>query len=321
MKKDELLATLSENINNVFSVDGFKKILNRANSLTGFDTMNRILIHQQYDNAYDVKVADEWELKNRHVRKNAKPIYILMPITDVKYMDVESGVIIPDNELDLNSVELHEAISRGLIEKTKDIVDVQVIATYDIRQTYSNGNNKYTVTKPIVNMKLAFELFVGITSGSIQSSTVSKYDIDNNILYLRENSSKDEKYSTIVQAISQFICSYKLASVAKTTGVEITDWTEYELQLIEDSLAYSILTLLRRNPDIDLGAVNTTSNDKLLAIFNMVDILILDVTYRVKFEGGLNAVDMASHIEKGRKSEALLNIMEANMVLNKMKGA
>ena len=127
MKKDELLATLSENINNVFSVDGFKKILNRANSLTGFDTMNRILIHQQYDNAYDVKVVDEWELKNRHIRKNAKPIYIFMPITDVKYMDVESGVIIPDNELDLNSVELHEAISRGLIEKTKDIVDVQVI--------------------------------------------------------------------------------------------------------------------------------------------------------------------------------------------------
>ena len=58
-----------------------------------------------------------------------------------------------------------------------------------------------------------------------------------------------------------------------------------------------------------------------MSILNLVDLLILDVTYRVKFEGGLNATNMTSHIERLNKSDALLSIMEANDILNKMKGA
>ena len=321
MTKEELIETLNKNLDNIFTVDGYKKILNRANSLSGFDVINRMLIHMQFNDAYDVKIIDEWELKNRHVKSGSKPIYIIIPSYKIEYKDNINGNIFNSRDTDLNLQELQKAIDKGLVTKIETVADTNLQQVYDIRQTYSNGNNKYEVTKPVVNIKMMLGLYMAITYGKIEVSDKSEYDFDSNKLSIRRDACKFEQYSIITEAIANFIVSQKLVNIAKSLSIDILDWSEYEIQLIKNSLQYSILTLFRQDNDIDFSSVSHIQKEKLMSILNLVDLLILDVTYRVKFEGGLNATNMTYHIERLNKSDALLSIMEANDILNKMKGA
>ena len=103
--------------------------------------------------------------------------------------------------------------------------------------------------------------------------------------------------------------------------MNIDELSDYDKQLLEDSISYSISTLFGVNINKSFDIVRHTSNDMLTTILNITDNVVFEIVQYLEFNTDSKVEDAISNISRLRKSEALLNILEANNILNKMKGA
>lgn len=315
METVEISKLFQDNINKVLTPNGYKHIIRRDNNLSRFDILNRILIEIQYSNAYDVRTSEEWLIDNRSVKTNSKGISIMLPVYSSKYIDAETGEEININDLTLD--ELNAAIQHNVVLRKDSLETTCIKQLYDIRQTISLDNSKYTVSKPIIKSSSIINMFQAVTGCTVEYGDMTYYSKSKNILTVSK-----QKYTDLATNLVDILVDFYIkTAINNVCNDDDIDFSEYDIDLIKYTLQYSIDTLLRDNRDCEFDIVRHTSTDKLLLILNIIDSIISGISENIEYNNSNISRDAVSSIETLKKAEALLNIMEANNISKIMKGA
>lgn len=315
METVEISKLFQDNINKVLTPNGYKHIIRRDNNLSRFDILNRILIEIQYSNAYDVRTSEEWLIDNRSVKTNSKGISIMLPVYSSKYIDAETGEEININDLTLD--ELNAAIQHNVVLRKDSLETTCIKQLYDIRQTISLDNSKYTVSKPIIKSSSIINMFQAVTGCTVEYGDMTYYSKSKNILTVSK-----QKYTDLATNLVDILVDFYIkTAINNVCSNDDIDFSEYDIDLIKYTLQYSLDTLLRDNRDCEFDIVRHTSTDKLLLILNIIDSIISGISENIEYNNSNISRDAVSSIETLKKAEALLNIMEANNISKIMKGA
>ena len=294
---------LQDNIYKMQDPVTYKNVLNRGNNLLGYDIINRMLIEFQYSNAVDVKTANGWREENREIKDGAKGIDILIPIYKVRYIDTETGEALKDNDLNVNEIE--KALDIGLIQKENYIDALYTERVYDIKQTKNNSSSKYEMNSPVLTVSNILKWFIDITGCKVENCDTTYYSHSGNILYL-----SSIQYAELANNISQILTKYIVANVLKNKYYDTLE--KYEKELIEQSMQYSLSTLLGGNYEVSFQIIRSMHYSKLIMIANIIDCALFDIISKLKFKKANYSLDVSSSIERLNKAETLLDIMEAN---------
>lgn len=314
----DLSEILQNNLDKVLSPVGYKHLLNRANNLIRFDVVNRMLIEAQSDSAYDLRTEQEWNIDNRKLNSNAKPVFIIVPKYKYGYMDTDTNKIV-DN-MDLSPDEILKAIEYDIIERVETIDDAYTLPLFDIKQTSSMNNAEYKVYKPVVSTEKLFEITKSILCADIEVCDQDYYSAKHNTIYISRKPYKDLVY-TISEYITQYFIDDKLNELlcdSYETSIDSID--EETKKLIKDSLHYSICTLLRGNCDITFDYITRIQYENKILVLNIVDNFVNIVIEHMEFTSPVFNGDAIINITRLCKAEKLLNIMEASYINKKLKG-
>lgn len=313
METVDIAKLFQDNINKVLTPSGYKRIVNRDNNLSRFDILNRILIEIQYPDAYDIRTAEEWVIDNRNVKNANNGINILLPVYSHKYVDSETGNEINPSDLTLD--ELNAAVKYGVIHR-EDILETTCIKKlYDIRQTAPLDKSKYIVSKPVVKSSNLIKLFQTITGANTVYGDITYYSKSKNELTV-----SNQKYSDLASILIDVLVDYYIKNSIGSL-YDISDFSEYDMDLLRYTMQYSLDTLLRSGRDCSFDIVRHTNNEKILLILTIVDSLLSEVSEHLDYNDRLINKDISRSVEVLKKAEALLDIMEANNISKIMKGA
>lgn len=311
----ELAKMLENNMNKLLNVQGYTKLLDRGNNLIRFDVLNRMLILIQNDKAFDLKTYDEWLMDDRQVNDKEKPISIVLPSYKSEYIEIETGKKLEEN--DLNHNELVKALEYGIIERVDIIENMYTMKLFDIRQTHSLSGNQYTINKPLLTSKELLNLLVNVLGCKIENCEETYYSKSEKIVYISK-----KPYEELAITVSKILTQYFMDTIVKSM-IETNDkisMTEYDIDLIKESLIYSIGTILGVTIESDFNIVNHTNNSKLITILTIVDSILIEIINYLKFNKPCMQLDATQNINVLKKAEVILNIMEANEIKNTMKG-
>ena len=314
MEAENLKDLFEKGIDIISSPKEYAHIVNMKNNLYRLDTINRILLYVQNDNAFDVRTALEWSSLNRDIRKGQKPAYMILPSYDVKYIDNETGETIKDS--DLSPDELVRAIEYGIVKRDESIQDTEVIPYFDIRQTKSVNNAEYKVDKPSKSSKELLRILCEITGYSIEESEMDYISNSEKAIYISKKA-----YNELVLTFAEFIIKYYKYKLAENGIVDTSNFSEYEMELLETTLKYSIVTLFGQDIQCSFDIVRYTNKEKIMEILNISNSIIIDIASHMRIGDTSNTnIDAYHSMNITRKAEVLLNIMEANKINKKMKG-
>jgi hypothetical protein len=326
MEVAELSNMLASNLGDVLTPSGYKSIIRKDNNLLRYDILNRILIQIQSNNAFDIRTEEEWLMCDRKIKKNQHPIYIVTPKYVSKYIDTETGNDLADDEL--TNDEIVEALKYNIISRVDRIECLYTNNVYDIRQTINTSDSKYNVSKPHISTKNIISLAKDILNCDIEICDETFYSKSENKFYISKQS-----YNSIAKSISEVLINYYLKNIKMTLNHDKSEdnnssdsedsrenFSDYEIELIEDTLRYSINTLFHIESNIDFEVVRHIDNERLLQILNLVDSIVFDISSRIKFDDEYLSSDISKNINLAKKAEALLDIMEAHNINKIMKG-
>lgn len=309
MEVQELANLFYNNLDKVLTSNNYKSIINRGNNLIRYDIINRILIQIQNKDAFDLKSSDEWEIDGRQVKSGQKPIYVLMPNYVSKYVDAETGKELENNELSIG--EINKALEYGIIKRTDTLKQVFTLPVFDIRQTVLLDDTKYIVNKPVLSSSMIIEIFQSITKCKYEFCEDTYYSKSDNILYISK-----QPYKELVTVMSEYITQYYISS--DIYGID--NIPEENIDILKQSLTYSICSLLAVKKDIGLDGFERLDTDGKLDILKLLDVIMFDIVSKIQFTKASDIADASSNINMLRKAESLLNIMESVTINNKMKG-
>jgi hypothetical protein len=318
MEALELYNKLKLNIDSILSGEDYKILLNRNNNLSRYDIINRMLLCIQNDKAFDVKTDEEWELSGRIVKDKEKPVYILIPKYKSYYIDNETQEEIKNTDLSID--ETVKALEYNIIEKITEIENIYTKAVYDIRQTKNDSDTEYKVDKPVLSTDIIIRLFMNITGATIELSDETYYSTSNNTLFMTRKSYKDT-VATITKFFVQYYINQLDNILSNSYNKQKSDFSEEWNSLLSKSLSYSISTLLRVEKEINFSELKDMSVEDKLIIIEIVDQIIFDINSQLQFNTGQSHSDISYEITRLKKANMILNILEANEIHNKMKGA
>lgn len=315
MDTHEIKDIFNKGLDMISNPNDYKNIINMRNNLYRLDTINRILVYAQNKNAFDIKSRAEWSIQCRDIMKRQKPIYLIIPRYKTEYIDSESGEELINSDLSVD--ELNRALEYGVVIKKESILNTDIETFYDIRQTKSLNGNKYNINKPILSTKKVLELLINITNCSIEESELDYYSNNENKLYISKQS-----YSSIVNTVSKIIRDYYIKKLSDNNVIDTSEFSEYDNELLNSTIIYSIKTLLCvNNYNDNFDIVRNTSKKRLLDILNINNIIIIDIAEQLDFNNIESNSDLIHNNLIIKKAEVLLNIMEANNINKIMKGA
>ena len=312
MEIAELRDLLHNNIKLITDVDKYKKIISRSNNLKNFDLINKVLVLSQCDNAVDIKTEDCWLLDGRKLNSKAKPIYLIAPVIKYSYIELETGETV--DLTTITSDELNKALEYNLIEKTETIDDLYTIKVYDIRDTVSASDTEYVYKRKTTNSKELLEITENIMNVDIVLCEDDFYSKQDKTIYLSKKPFRSLVY-TLSRYISQFIID--------VYNEECTDNSiynnKYLFKLLKETVTYSIYTLLSDDNtvglDFDFDLLDTLDYTSVLEVINLADLLVDNI----EIINGTHS-EAITDIHKIKKADALLNVLEANAVRNKLIG-
>lgn len=312
METVDIAKLFQDNINKILTPNGYKHIIKRDNNLSRFDIINRILIEIQCPDAYDIRTAEEWIIDNRNVKNENNGINIILPVYSHKYIDSETGNEINSNDLTLD--ELNAAVRHGVIHREDALETTCIKKLYDIRQTVSLDESKYTVVKPVIKSSNLIKLFRDITGATVVYGDITYYSKSKNELTV-----SNQRYTELASVLIDVLVEYYMKTYIKLL-YSTSDFSEYDMDLLKYTLQYSLDSLLRSGRDCSFDIVRHTSTDKILLILTIVDSLLSDIGEYMTYSRDLISKDISKSIEVLKKAEALLDIMEANNISKLMKG-
>ena len=313
MNIEQVKEIFEKGLNVISSPIDYTNLINMRNNLYKLDTINRILLYTQNKEAFDVKTALEWSVLNRDIRKGQTPIYLMVPSYKSQYIDTETGE--PVEITDLNIDELNKALKYNIITKVENIESTDIVSYFDIRQTKSINNIEYNINKPIMTASSLLELITNITGCTVEESDIDYYSKKDNKLSVRKQS-----YNDLLVTLSRVIYQYYIDKLTSTNSVDISDFSEYDNELLNITVLYSIVTLLGGEINFNFDIVRHTPKNRIIDILNISNSIIIEVASKALFSNSEQNIDTFHSIAVTKKAEALLNIMEANDINKKMKG-
>ena len=305
MTIESLVNKIHDNEGLIASNDGICAILNRSNNLVGYDYLNRIILYIQYKNAFDVRTAEQWELDGFNVKKDSKPLYIVKAKYKSKYIRTKTGDIIDD--LDLTPIEINSAIKYGIIHKENCIDKVETSCVFDIRQLNLDKDYKDKINRKL-SKKDVINVFKGITGYTVVESEENYVSKSRKQLFIKKGTYK-EIVITIANELSTFFIENSNISIDNV-----------DKKFLHKALIYSIETLfLVDNPTSFIDEANNDTY-KILEVFNIVDAYMYEINKILYNNNIINNIDSNAESDYINKVNLILNIMESNIINNKMKG-
>jgi hypothetical protein len=321
MKSEELYTLLVNNINNILTPENYKNIINKNNNLSRYDILNRLLIEIQYPGAYDVRTEDEWVLDNRCIKSKAKPINIMCPVYKHQYIDTKTNEPIKDDDLSID--EISQALKYGIIRRDDNINDVSVACVYDIRETKSAVDDKYEILKLKLGYQILLYVATNILKCAVVQSDTNSYSKENKKLFIMK-----QDYNSMATFVAKIITEHYKDDLVKDAIKSynpdiINDMTEYDNELLINTIQYTIETIFGLESDIKFDIVTHTNSERVLDILIIADSITSELNKYLVYNKDNNStnVDMTYKIEIMKRAEMLLDIMEANKIHKKMKGA
>ena len=296
----KVIKLIQDNIDNINKPEFISNILNMHNNLICFDSLNRILIQLQYEDAFDLRSYEEWEDCGRKVVSGSNPIWVVSP-------QYEHTYVYGDNEdkeadiSDLNIVEKNKALELNIIKRKSNLKDIKTIAVYDIRQTKKIPGQKYEVAKPILNSKSLIKLFIDITGCKVEICDGNEYfySASDNELFI-----PNVQYKEFANMIAKALVKYFLEIV------DTSDYSEEDINYIELYSEYSLNTLFRCRHIETLESHSDIS--KLIQIISIVDSIMEKVINKIEYSGQIDTtVGAVQKVDILRKAEVVLDIFTA----------
>lgn len=291
----------------------YKDIINMKLGMLRIDSINRIIAYKQNNNITDLRTEFEWEILGRSIRKGQKPIYVIMPKNTYKYIDTETGRQLDDGELTID--ELNKALEYNIVSRVHTMEGTNVQAVFDIKQTKGN-NSKYKVDKVIVNSSYILDILKNNFDITIELSDDTYYSESRKMLYI-----KKQTLTELIYTFSNIVIPIYIDSVNKDIGVNTYEYSEYEKEILNNTLIYGIYTLLGKEITLSFDNVRFISKERLIEILNIQYIIVSNIAQLMKFNTGEKPMSISHSLEIHKKAEAILDIMEANNISKIMKGA
>lgn len=326
MTYEEFTEELNKNIVNIINPKVYIEIIRKDNNLSRFDIMNKIAICTMTngESLYDLKTAEEWMLCNRKVIDKSKKIYVAIPKYDKCYIDSETLARIDISEF--TQEELKKAIELKIVKKEQNIRSIDVVTVYDIRNTSKIDKNiEYNVVKP----KISIDALVNIMKNYMKLDIVigedsTYYSKSSGKLFIAKNT-----YEIMIQELVDILIKHVLDDRLQDYIKGYINNTErkfnkLELELLKESLRFAILSVFKVSDEsrllFELRKNYVNDYEDIIDIITICDAITFDICSFLEYTDGSNMKDAVSNIELIRKSENLLNILQANSILNKMKG-
>lgn len=305
----------------------YKRVLFKGNNLIRFDILNRILIDAQYKDAFDIRTYSEWEIEDRVVDSKAKPIYIVMPRYQHKYVDADTGNEV--NTKELNIKEFDKALKYGIIKKDTKISHLYTIPMYDIKQTKKSehSSKEYEVNKPVVSSSSIIDMALDIMNCKVDIANLKDvyFNSRNNTLIITKL-----PYKKLVSSISRILAKYYINCkieifTDKACEINYVDLTDNDINLIDVSIQYCLNTLLSGEDTLGteiLGEILSNyeqSMKRVVDIVNIVDMVMFDITKRIQFSKEFNT-DAIKNVHNLRKANMLFSEMEASEINSMLLG-
>lgn len=302
-----------ENITEILDAKNYIKILSKDNNLTRFDLFNQLIILSQAPDAelFDIRTELEWYSVGRKLLNKSKGIYVLVPMYANVFRDAETGEAL--GYADLNPLEVEQAINLGIVTRTKEISSVEVELVYDVMQTTSSHDRvEYKIPRANNSMKDILAITYAITGTSVERSSETKFDTENNKLYLSMDT-YTEMASTVLSILSTYLVD---SNQSKLEDSGIPNYDNVDKQLILDSIIYMLSTLFRVSSDSSLFKSRVeeyckSRKHKLYSILLAVDSLGSLVTEMVTLTDGSLLSDGIYNIQAMKKAEDIYNLLEA----------
>lgn len=312
MSIEELIKFMYTNIYILNDIDRYKNIISMNKPINRYDSVNRILIEEQYPKASDIRTADEWELFGRKIKKDAKKIYLIIPNYTTEYISNLSNKPIGDI---FNSEELTKALQYNIIHRHDNVNGVDVKPAYDVFDTYSIDGSKYKNNKIALKSSNVITMLKNVTKCEVLISYENRYDARGEKIYIKRGN-----YFDIVDSafylLNQFFDDDKIINFYKS--ILNLDPSQDEIKLIRSSFKYSLATLLnstRLLSQSGIKDVNKLDTDKLLNIINVETSIILDIIVNLSTNDKNSTIyDATEDINIVKEAEYVLNVIAAYRV-------
>lgn len=326
MTHEEFTNELNKSIVNLINPKVFIEIIRKDNNLARFDIMNKIAIctMNNGEQFYDLKTAEEWAVCNRSVIDKKKRIYITVPKYDTHYIDCVSLEKVNINEFSQD--EFVKALELGIIRRERNITDVDVSTVYDIRNTSTiDKAHEYVVTKP----KLSLDALINIMNQYMNLEVLpgedeTYYSKNSGKLFLAKNT-YENMVKELVDILVKHIIDNKLSGYVRNylSNTE-KELNKFEIELLKEALKYSICTIFKvldeSNLLFEIRKNYVSDYSDILDILILCDAITFDISAFLDYSDNSLMTDAINNIELIRKSDILLSILQANSILNKMKG-
>lgn len=322
---DEYVDKLNSSIPKLIDEETFTKVLRLNNNLCRLNILNRIALATMYNQEiFDIKSEEEWFSVGRKVINKKDAIYLAIPMYTTSYIDTVSGEKVEVDKFTPDELTL--AIKLRVISK-EDVLDKIIpYKLYDIKNTSNIDKNiVYNVPKPEINMPDYFKIIHEITGITIEESDSSFFYEKDKVLFLSR-----DNYENTLDTLTDTLLKYMIHNLTDYV-VDVTNYDHLDItnkrreKLISACVKYSIKTLFgidnRNEVIMALRYSGIVSVDELIDILMLSDELIFNVIKYVKYSSDTLYTDISTSINRIKKSELLLNILQANSVHNKIEGS
>ena len=331
MRAESLKILLKNNMDMVFQPENYEEYIKQVATIRGYNFLNRCLIFIQNRKSTDVRSEMSWAEAGRKINETNNPIHILVPVYRTSYIDTETTEEVTDPKL--TPIELNQAVMLGILKRNREIIDFKSTLVYDIQDTTEiegsykdNGNNR--------NIKLSNLCRLGKQLCGMNISNKTKktyYDSSNRTLYVgkeREISQLPTLIEVIVKSLVDRIDENYRLNTMESDDEQLENMPKIDgihRRIIEDSVVYAICYGLGVKPKIDLSISERLYEesigdehkmDRVQKTMDCVGSLVDIVVYTGM---GVEKKDQESEIDKFRRAEQLLDIIEANYTLWKIK--
>ena len=301
MNIEELVQMYNRKLHKLKDENFYKNILTYNNNLGRFNIINRILIRVQNKQAIDVKTLEEWSIEGRNVSKDAKPIYLIHPIFKIKYISTKTDKEVEN--MDLNPIEINKALELGIITKIEDVSDLDKQIVYDISDTKSFDNRKYSIDKTVISAENILNSISLLTGREIVIANSDKFN---------KNFINIKNYKNITD-----LC-INLSKIVANIYADTVDIKCKELFI--KSLQYSICSVFNVKYDVQITELDDLELNNIILVADNVNNIIFKLKSLVDTSNNKEFIDATVKLNKVHKAEIILNMMEALYINKRMKG-
>lgn len=326
MTHEEFTDELNKCIVNLINPKVFIEIIRKDNNLARFDIMNKIAIctMNNGEQFYDLKTAEEWKIHNRSIIDTKKRIYITVPKYDTSYIDCETLEKVNINEFSQD--EFIKALELNIIKKEQRINNIDVETVYDIRNTTAIDKTlEYKVTKPKISLDVLIDIMKQyINLEVIPGEDETYYSKSSNKLFLAKNTYENMVKELVVILVDNIIENKLKGYIRSYLSNTEKTLNKFETELLKEALKYSIGTIFKVTDEsellFELRKNYVSDYEDILDILIICDAITYDISAFLVYNDNSLLTNAINNIELIRKSDILLSILQANSILNKMKG-